>query len=273
MGMPWRLIDSPAAPAARNMAVDEAILVAVSRGEAPPTLRLYAWDPPAVSVGYFQRLDREVDREVCRQLGVQWVRRPTGGRAVLHEREITYSVVAPLEVLGGSVLTTYCEISRGLVAGLRLLGVEAEIVPAARSPRGLRSGACFDAPSWYEVVVGGRKLVGSAQVRRDGALLQHGSVLLEFNPRRVAAVLRLPPAARERLARLLAAGATGLSEVLGRCPGEGEVRAALSRGFQEALGWDLEPGELTAGERELVARLEEKYNSDAWNLARGEVNV
>src|SRR5579875_2954295 len=151
------------------MAVDEAVATAVGAGESPPTLRLYAWRPAAVSIGYFQRLASELDLAACRELGLDWVRRPTGGRAVLHAAELTYAVAA---VEPGAVLDVYARWSRGLIAGVRRLGAAAEWI----APRRGRSAACFDAGSAYEVAVGGRKLIGSAQVRRWGAVLQHGSL-------------------------------------------------------------------------------------------------
>ncbi|MEW5933385.1 MAG: biotin/lipoate A/B protein ligase family protein, partial [Bacillota bacterium] len=136
--MRWRLIRDGYHDGATNMAVDEAIMLAHARGEVPPTLRFYGWRPPALSLGYAQKAEREVDLEACRRAGVDVVRRPTGGRAVLHDREVTYSVVISTALFPGSVVETYRRLSAGLVEGLRLLGLQAEVQEGP--PRaGLRS--------------------------------------------------------------------------------------------------------------------------------------
>lgn len=267
----WRRLETGFAPGAWNMAVDEALMETVGRGESPPTLRFYGWDPPALSLGYFQDREQEVDLEGCAAQGFDCVRRPTGGRAVLHAEEVTYAVVVPEghPRFQGSVQETYRAISKGLAAGLRRLGVPAEMAPAERGA-GERSAACFDSPSFYELVVEGRKLVGSAQVRRHGALLQHGSILLRFDPDQLLRCLSGPSGpARERLRRALLSRVASLEGVLGRAPGFAEVTGAVAAGFAEVFGMDLAPGGLTPAER---ARAEElvrlKYGTEAWNGRR-----
>ena len=153
------------------MALDEALLQhyvnSLVKGEHPaPTLRFYGWQPPCLSLGYAQRAEREVDFEGCTRLGVDWVRRPTGGRAILHDwSELTYSLTAMEHepYLKGGVLESFRKISGALVEGLHRLGVEAET--AGKEARGASTAACFDAPSAYEITFGGRKLIGSAQAR------------------------------------------------------------------------------------------------------------
>lgn len=262
----WRLIIDGNNGGSRNMAVDEAIMLAHGRGEVPPTLRFYGWAPPAVSVGYFQDFGREIDIEACRRSGIDWVRRPTGGRAVLHENEVTYSVVVSEEILRGSVLETYLELSKGLVAALRILGANAGVVSRDGARKG-SSAACFDAPSSYELVCAGKKVVGSAQTRRNGIILQHGSIPLMFDARRAASVLRLDSEqARERVAISLQRRAAGLEEVLGRPVGATEVHEALIVGFKQGLGVGLRRGGLTPAEEKDAARLEsEKYSNPDWN--------
>ncbi len=276
----WRLLDTGAGSAAWNMAVDEAMLWAHTRGVVPPTLRFFTWRPPAVSVGYFQDLETEVDLGVCRARGYQVVRRPTGGRAVLHDRELTYSVVIRQAHLPGSVVESYRALSQGLLAGLRRLGVLARLSeppetaliepdPAA-TPAYWRSAACFEVPTWYELLVGEKKVVGSAQTRRWETILQHGAILIAFDPDAAAAVLRWPdPASRRRAAEAMARRACGLADALGREPDPAEVARAVAAGFEAALGVRLEPGELTeeeAGRAEyLVAS---KYAAAAWTRAR-----
>lgn len=270
----WRLIISEPADAATNMAVDEAIMTMHGRGLVPPTLRFYAWEPPAVSIGYFQSLTGEVDLDACRRLGIGWVRRPTGGRAVLHHREVTYSVVIREESLPGNIIETYRAISQGLLAGIRALGANAVLAdPAGQSVQekmhSLGSAACFDSPSFYELVVGGKKVVGSAQTRKDGVILQHGSILLEIDSRLLFEVLRVPPAIRERIQAAFERKATSLSHELGRAVAWQEVQEAVAAGFASALDLSLTPGSLTAAEREMAAELlSAKYTSDQWNFRK-----
>ncbi|MFO8060175.1 MAG: hypothetical protein R6U70_05930, partial [Bacillota bacterium] len=162
-GRTWRLIEDGAGTAAENMGVDEALLLSIARGESPPVLRFYRWDPPGLSIGYFQSCAREVDEEGCRRYGFDWVRRPTGGRAVLHQHELTYAVVIDAGLLPGSVNDTYRALSTALAAGLRRLGVAAELAlgrPPTRRSRELSSAACFDSATPNEVAVGGRKVIG-----------------------------------------------------------------------------------------------------------------
>src|SRR5256714_4150073 len=176
---PWRLLlDSPAA-GAWNMAVDEVLLEGVVAGTAPPTLRFYGWTPPCLSLGYFQPFDA-VNLDGCRALGVDVVRRPTGGRAILHDRELTYSVVLPASTLGhdGGVLPSYRRLSLALQDGLRRLGVPATLAPESAGRSAAHGAVCFDRPSAPEILLHGRKLVGSAQMRRGGGPLQPGSILI-----------------------------------------------------------------------------------------------
>src|ERR1700730_5264647 len=176
----WRLLLDPPAAGGWNMAVDEVLLDGVAEGSAPPTLRFYEWTPPCLSLGYFQPID-VVDVDGCRALGVEVGRRPAGGRAILHDRELTYSVALPASVLGhdGGVLPSYYRLSLALQDGLRRLGVPAVLAPeSAASGPTAHGPVCFDRPSAHEILLHGRKLVGSAQMRRGGAILQHGSILI-----------------------------------------------------------------------------------------------
>jgi lipoate-protein ligase A len=242
----WRLLETGAGDAAWNMAVDEALARVHARGDGPPTLRLYTWDPPAVSVGYAQALEGEVDLEACRRAGVHWVRRPTGGRAILHEHELTYSLVIRQSRLPGPVPATYGQLARGLAGAMRQLGLEPTLAaPPARAAR--HSAACFDEPSAHELLVAGKKVLGSAQVRREGVILQHGSWLLQFSPGRLASFLPGVDPGR------VAVKAAGVSELLGRPVGAEEAARAFREGFARGLGITLEPGVLT-GEELRVAR-------------------
>lgn len=276
--MIWRVLDTGINDAALNMAIDEAIMLAHSEGEVPPTLRFYGWKPAAVSLGYFQKAEAEIDLEACRRQGIDVVRRLTGGRAVLHEAELTYSLVvredAPL--IPGTITASYRYFSGGLLAGLARLGIQAGM----SMPRGAygktgtearyASAACFDSPSHYEITFEGRKLVGSAQVRKHGVILQHGSVLLRFCPEKLASILHAASAARrERMAGLLAGHVTSIEEIRGCSTTREETRDAVIAGFGPAVGVKLQHGCLT--QRELntsVLLMESKYSRPQWNLLR-----
>jgi len=267
----WRLIDTGVSDGASNMAIDEAIMQSVAEKKSPPTLRFYAWDPPCVSVGYSQSVRKEVDLEACRERGYTWMRRPTGGRAILHIDELTYSVVAPQGEarVAGDIITSYRRLSLGLVEGLRAL--HGGVVQADRmeADDGLeKSAACFDVPSHYEVTAYGRKLVGSAQVRRKGVVLQHGALPLEGDVSRLVDVLALPELDRVALRGKLLERAIALDEVVGRVVPFDEVAEALTRGFGRALNLEFTPGELSPFEREAAEDLVSQYTGDEWTHVR-----
>lgn len=269
--MQWRLVDSGYLDPYQNMAIDEAVLEAVAAGMVPPTLRFYGWRPAALSLGYFQRLEQEVDLEACQRLGVKVVRRLTGGRAVLHEHELTYCLVAPDDhpAVSGSVLESYLKISRGLVQGLKNLGITAELAEGQHGPEPA-SAACFDAPSRYELTVGGKKLVGSAQTRKYGVVLQHGSILVKLDAEKLFACLRFSSRLlRQRLLDGFQQRATSIGSILGREPEYEELAAAFRGGFSSGLGITLQPEELTVTEQQTAARLAaEKYSQASWNGIR-----
>src|SRR3972149_8392190 len=177
----WRLLRHPPAGGAWNMAVEEAILESARKGEAPPTLRLYDWQPACLSLGFAQSLT-DVDASALQQRGWDLVRRPTGGRAILHTDELTYSVIGPTSEprLAGSILESYQRLSQALLHSLELLGlpVRQQSRPSGSGNGQANNPVCFEVPSDYEIALGGKKLVGSAQARRKGGLLQHGSLPL-----------------------------------------------------------------------------------------------
>lgn len=265
--MQWRLIDTGCNDAATNMAIDEAIMTCHRRGDTPPTLRFYGWRPPAVSLGYFQRLEREVDTDACRELGLQVVRRLTGGRAVLHDRELTYAVVVSenYPLMPHSVAESYKVIAAGLLAGLSRLGISAAIAPRVRAGKEDRSAACFHTLSSYELMVNGKKIAGSAQVRRQGVILQHGSLPWELDADRLFQVLKFSDQrVAARMKQAFAARATCLQAVTGRKITWPEISAALREGFSSAFGVELRPASLTPEEVSLAGVLAAKYRSWAW---------
>jgi len=274
--MNWRIINSGLADAPTNMAIDEAILWAHSAGKVPPTLRFYGWQPRAVSIGYFQRVTSEIDVERCKERKVDVVRRLTGGRAVLHDVELTYSIVVKEDdpLIPKTITASYRYFSNGLLAGLEKIGIEAHMtVPVAaygQKKRQPASAACFDAPAHYEVTVSGRKLVGSAQVRKQGVILQHGSILIRFSVEQFVELLRLPSAEkREQTAHMLKNRATSIEDVLGRPVTWEEVYRPMPAAFESALGIQLVHAELTEQEQiESEELASTKYSQDCWNMLR-----
>jgi lipoyl(octanoyl) transferase len=222
----WHLIvDAQGRPGAYNMALDAALLAEADRsGRA--FLRLYRWDPPCLSLGRNETATRRYDRAALARLGLDVVRRPTGGRAVWHEREVTYTVAAPIAAFGihasrraACRVPIYRAIHARLAAALRALGADATLAPdrlTARPPG--RSGPCFAEAVGGEVLVDKKKLVGSAQVHQRAAFLQHGSILLDGSQDVITAVSRTPPAA---------SAATTLCTVLGRPVSFDEVAEAI----------------------------------------------
>jgi lipoate-protein ligase A len=272
----WRLLDTGAADGFTNMAVDEALLEVSAAEGGPSTLRFYSWSPPALSLGYGQSIAGEIDFHRCTSLGIDVVRRPTGGRAVLHDHEVTYSVVikaADPRVASG-LLASYLTISRGLVRGLLYLGITAELVPIQRGallPSDEASPVCFATLSSYEVAVAGRKIIGSAQRRVHDLIMQHGSIPLWHDLDKLRAVFSssLPGGRSDHGEVVYQAHMTSLQEAGGRAYSYAEVVAALTRGMVEVWQVDLLPDQLTAAEKERSTHLRAtKYGSDSWTWRR-----
>ncbi|HET6370224.1 MAG TPA: lipoate--protein ligase family protein [Nitrospiria bacterium] len=246
----WRLLETPPLDPFMNMAVDEAISQGVRRRESPPTFRFYGWSSPSISIGYFQQLLATIDQPRCNELNVLPVRRLTGGGAVLHHREITYSVVAGSHLNGfRSIHETYLTLSEGLVRGLRRLGIPAEISPGGPE-RHRRDSYCFDRPARHEIVVQGRKLIGSAQRRWREAFLQHGSILLSLDERYLSCIR----------GAVSSAGSIGLEELLG--PGGAymdNIKTSLAEEIGNVLFARWTPGKLTEQEESSIGPLIDKY--------------
>ncbi|SFS59518.1 lipoate--protein ligase family protein [Marininema halotolerans] len=273
----WRLIQSGMKNSAENMAIDEAILIAHSEGKTPPTIRFYGWNPATLSIGYFQKAEKEVDLNVLKQQGIGFVRRPTGGRAVFHDQELTYSVILSEDYPGmpTSVTDSYRVISTGLLKGFLNLGLQGEMVPLDTEEeqakyQSLGSAACFDSPSNYELVVEGRKIAGSAQTRQRGVILQHGSILLDMDVDRLFELLRFPSVeAKEKIKGNFVTKAVAINQLRAQPVSFEEATNAFRKGFAAGLEVELVPGELTAYEKELAEELvHTRYASDAWNLKK-----
>ena len=272
----WHYVDSGKCRPSFNMALDEALLELHSRGEIGPVLRFYEWEPATLSIGYFQRIEKDIDMEKVKELGLGFVRRPTGGRGVLHEHELTYSVIVSeaYEGMPETVTEAYRVISGGLLEGFRNLGLQAEfsipdkdITEQLRSPK---SGVCFDAPSWYELVVEGKKVAGSAQTRQKGVILQHCAILMSLDVDKLTSIFTYSsPALKERVRRTLPDRAIAIDRLTDRDISVNECKEAFSKGFEESLDIILEPLELTDAQLALVERIEkEKYANDDWNFKK-----
>ncbi len=237
----WRLNFDGLQPAEWNMAEDSALLADCEQGLIPPTLRLYGWSEPAITIGYSQKAGEELDRDRCRELGVAIVRRPTGGRALLHYNELTYAVVAPVSLapFNRGLKATFAAVSEALLTGLQRLGIRGDLNTGKRRPgsRPARSPACFASLNHCEITVDGKKLVGSAQKRTSKAFLQHGSVIIEFDHELFTSLLKFrdEPHRSETRQRLLDA-TTGLNRVCGRELTLEETGSALLGGFRKTFG-------------------------------------
>ena len=245
----WRLLPLRIDDAFMSMAIDEAILRLNAEGRSPNTVRFWRWQPSAVSLGCFQSVEKEVDLEVARRYGVDVVRRITGGGAVFHdyEGELTYSVVCSQGDVPDDIIESYKLICGGIVRGLGKFGLGAEFKPV------------------NDVQVKGRKISGSAQTRRWGSVLQHGTVLISPNVRQMFELLRVSP---EKISDKFIASVyervTTVERELGRKPGFQEVREAMAGAFEEALGVELYDGELSNAEFSLAQSLRPNYASKDW---------
>ena len=264
----WRLIEHHPAKGAWNMAVDEAILEAVFRQESPPTLRLYAWEPACLSLGLAQ-LYEEVDIQSLNRKGWDLVRRPTGGRAILHTDELTYSVIAPQNEprVRGGVLESYLRLSQALLKALMLMGLSPEAnQKSSNSASGQPNPVCFEVPSNYEITVNGLKLIGSAQARRKEGVLQHGALPLYGDLTRIISVLQFSNEQDRSYAKeRLLAHATTVERELGSAPQWERASKAFQEAFCQVLNLNFEAGDLTDVE---VARakelMTEKYAHPSW---------
>lgn len=269
----WRVLVDDARPGAANMARDHAL--AACPGAGGGTLRFYRWEPAALSLGRNEPVTVSYRRLLRERPELEAVRRPTGGRAVVHEGELTYSVVVPLRALG-SLREAYRRINEGLMDGLRNLGVDAHCATGNGKPAaggtgvaGPDAGPCFLASAEGEIVVDGCKLAGSAQARIGDALLQHGSVLLMADQRQLLGRANGDGAGAESPLWPRTAFVT-LAEVLGEMPSWARMVEALARGLEGRLGGTWVRGSWTARELDAAGRLEARYRSAGWTWRRAQ---
>ncbi len=273
----WRFIDSGACSPAYNMALDEALLDWHSKGLIPPTIRFYGWNPATLSIGYFQKVEKEINLDKVREYGLGFVRRPTGGRGVLHDQELTYSVIVSEAhpEMPATVTEAYRVISEGILEGFKDVGLDAcfsiprteEEKSALKNPR---SAVCFDAPSWYELVVEGRKVAGSAQTRQKGVILQHGSIILDIDEDKLFDLFNYSSERlRERMQKNFKNKAVAINALRDQPLSMVEAKESFRRGFEKGLNIELEPYTLTEEEEELVWKIaRERYEQDEWNFRK-----
>ena len=241
-----------------NMAIDEAILKARIENLVPNTLRLYRWSPSAVSIGRFQEIEKEVQLDNCRKYGVDVVRRMTGGGTVYHDAadEITYSLIATKkDLMTDDISELYARIYSGLAAAIQVLGIRADFDPGSAK-------ACPN------LTVNGKKISGSAQVHKNGVVMQHGTLLLRVNLERMFTFLRVPWAeTRMQVVNVAKNKITSIDAELGRNVSVAEIGRALADGFEKALDTEFKSGKLTVGELENSKALcKQKYSTDVWNF-------
>lgn len=260
--MQFRFLTTGYNPASYNMALDEAVLQHIADGRSSPTLRFYGWKPPAISIGYFQSLEEEVDLDACKKHGVDFVRRITGGGAVFHDQEITYSIHIPETAAGDlnlplGILESYGKICGGILKGLAALGLDAKFVPL----------------NDIIIIKDGvpKKISGNAQTRKRGIILQHGTILLKVDVDKMFELLKVPSEKlKGKLIEDVKQRVMGLSQALGREVGFDEALEFLKKGFaEEFAGVKFEKGELKESEKALLEKLqEEKYGAEDWNRKR-----
>jgi len=255
MAEEWRLLDTNAHDAYYNMALDEAIAVARSKGLVSNTIRFFRWKPSAVSIGYFQGMEDEVDIAACKSKGVDYVRRVTGGGAVYHDYdgELTYSIMVNEDhrLVPRDILKSYEVLCSGLLCGLNLLGVPAEFKPI------------------NDIVARGKKISGNAQTRRMGVVHQHGTILREVDPAAMFSLLKVPSEKiRDKLIQSVKERVTSINTYLGREVSFEELRKAFEEGFEKTLDIRLAEGAIIDYESRIGLDLREKYVSKEWNFKR-----
>ncbi|MDY6794317.1 MAG: biotin/lipoate A/B protein ligase family protein [Actinomycetota bacterium] len=262
----WRLIETTACEGSRNMAIDQTLLESAEAEGARfvPTLRFYRWSPPAISLGRFQDIS-DIDVDACSSKGIDVVRRPTGGKCILHLDDFTYSLVlAPDIGLPDNVVEAYTLLCQGIVESLRRLGLNAVIQSRMSDDYSSGGGACFSAVTQADLECDGRKICGSAQVRRSGAVLQHGSILMVDNSRLLFDLLSYQGRERrERALRDYRQRCVDLNSLGCRASWD-DIAACFKDGFSHSFDIELESGRLTGGEEAGISMLEKTYSSRDW---------
>lgn len=273
----WYFVNSGPCSPSYNMALDEALLDWHSEGLIPPIIRFYEWNPPTLSIGYFQSVEKEIDLDAVKRLGLGFVRRPTGGRGVLHEHELTYSVIVTENYpdMPATVTEAYRVISEGLLLGFQNLGLDAYFsVPDTEEKRldlkKPKSAVCFDTPSWYELVVEGKKVAGSAQTRQKGVILQHGAILVDLDEDKLIQTFKFSSdELRARVKASLSKKAVAINRIREKPVTIDDCKKAFKQGFADALKIELVEYTLSEEQEKYVKELElKKYANDEWNFKK-----
>ncbi|MFC7062735.1 lipoate--protein ligase family protein [Halobacillus seohaensis] len=268
----WYFVDSGHLTPAVNMALDETLLNWHSEGKIPPVLRFYGWKPAGLSVGYFQKVKGKIDLDAIKKNGFELVRRQTGGRAVLHDDELTYSVIVSEghSQMPASVKQAYLVLSQGLLEGFKELDISAEFAIPEEKLNSNGSAVCFEEPSWYELIVDGKKAAGSAQTRKKGVILQHGSIPINVDETKLFDMfIYKNERIKERARQSFGDKAVSINNLVEQPIGFDETRKAFKKGFEKGLDINLEPFTLTDEQwKEVYDLAEKRYNHDDWNFAR-----
>jgi len=263
----WRLIDTGFSNAYLNMAIDEVIMLSCKNGTARPTLRFYQWKPSGLSIGYAQKFGDGINLKYCREMGIDIVRRITGGQAVLHDGDLTYSVAIPEDCLEIPKTTNLFKmIGLGLMEGLRNLGVKAHSFNLEEASKENKSYNCFFNRSSYEIAMNGKKLIGSAQRRTSGALLQHGAILIKIDYERMIKVYAGNGESDDERINKFRQRITSLAENMEIIPEACKIKMAIVAGFEKLFGIKFIPEYLSSEEFSEAKKLaDEKYSKKKWN--------
>jgi lipoyltransferase/lipoate-protein ligase len=244
----WRLLKLKQNNAAMNMAIDEAILISRIKNKVPNTLRFFTWDPKAVTIGYFQSLQKEINLDKLKELNLDIVRRYTGGGAVLHDKELTYSVFISEKEVCEDVLKSYEIICKSIILGLNLFGIDSEFKPI------------------NDIIANNKKISGNAQTRKQGIILQHGTILLDVDVKKMFSVLKIPDEKiKDKLIQFAEERVTSLKNIINREISPEELEPFIIKGFEEIFNIKLIQGELTKEEIETAEKLyNEKYSTKEW---------
>ena len=247
----WRLLQTGYLSAYTNMAIDRAVMLSHSKNSVPPTVRFYGWKPSAISIGYFQSLKDEVELDTCNKLNIDYVRRITGGGAVFHENELTYSIVISEShpSIPKNILESYGVICGAIIKGLNNLGIESNYSPI------------------NDIISNGKKISGNAQTRKKKTVLQHGTVLTDVNIEKMFSVLKVPnEKIKDKLISNVKERVTSIKHILGEEPTFNEIADSMKKGFEEEFNISLVDGELTKEEIELTKKFEnECFSTYDWN--------
>lgn len=250
----WRLLLTGANTAAKNMAIDRAVLTTNSQGKVLPTVRFYEWAPSAISIGYFQSLSDEVDLKMCKKFGVDYVRRITGGGAVFHDDELTYSIVIPEDhnEIPKNIIDSYRRICGAIIKGLKNLKIGCEYKPI------------------NDIITNGKKISGNAQTRKQKTVLQHGTIIMDVDVEKMFSLLKVPnEKIRDKMISDVKQRVTSVKNCLGKNVSFNKVADAMKNGFEEEFNIKLVTGTLTEEENKLTEKFEKEcFGSKEWNYKR-----